>query len=517
MRGRQASTDRRQSAPVTGDRPDYLIIGSGLAALAFAALMARRGHSVRVIEAHEHAGGYAHTFEAAGFRFNAQLHYVWNCGEGQTVHRFLTKLGLADKVRFVRYDPHGFDRMRMPGYALDIPGDPSLLKARLTDLFPRHSSALQAFVDEVFATADELDQVPTSFGPRDLLRIHRFRRLVRYRKASLQQVFDRFALPLPAQTLLALQWPDFLLPPARLSFFAWAMLFVGYCRGAYYPEHHFEHVIHSLVATIESGRGEVLLGQRAIDFLFASDRVIGVRAEQVDNRGIGNGEFRDHLGHEVICNMDPRAAAALIGPERFSKTLRRRLDYAYSPSNFVAYLGLEGIDLRDYGFGRHNLFHTEEPDLNRAFTQMERHGDYRRPSFAMTTPSLLTDDRSDCPPGKQIVELLTVADYSRFAHLRSSNIKAYNRKKREIFESIVAIIERDYVPGFREHICFKMLGSPTTNLRYCLSPAGNSYGSDMSPGSVGPGRLDHRSSIPGLHFCNASAGYGGFAGTIWTG
>ena len=502
---------------MSADRPDYLIVGSGLAALAFAALMSRRGRRVRVIEAHEHPGGYAHTFEAAGFRFNAQLHYVWNCGEGETVHRFLSKLGLVDDVRFVRYDPLGFDRMRMPGYALDIPGDPALLKERLIALFPGHRQALVGFVDEVFATAAEIDSVPTPVTPRDLLRARRFRRVIRYRRASLQDVFDRFALPLPAQTLLGLQWPDFLLPPARLSFFAWVMLFVGYCRGAYYPERHFEHVVDSLVATIEAGGGEVILGQRVIDFLFAGDRLTGVRAEVVDDRGIGEGERVDHFGGEVICNMDPRAAAAIIGPDRFSRTLRRRLDYAYSPSNFVAYLGVEGIDLRDYGFGRSNLFHTDEPDLNRAFAQMERHGDYRRPSFAMTTPSLLTDDASDRPPGAQIVELLTVADFSRFAHLRSSNIKAYNAKKREVFEAMLAVIERDYVPGFGDRICFKMLGSPTSNLRYCLSPQGNSYGSDMGPGSIGPGRLDHRSEIPGLYFCNASAGYGGFAGTIWTG
>jgi len=502
---------------MTGDRPDYLIVGSGLAALAFGALMARRGRSVRVLEAHEHPGGYAHTFEAAGFRFNAQLHYVWNCGEGETVHRFLSKLGLAADVQFVRYDPLGFDRMRMPGYALDIPGDPALLKARLVALFPQNRAAIIGFVDEVFATAAELDSVPTPISPRDLLRVHRFRRVLRYRKASLQDVFDRFDLPLPVQTLLGLQWPDFLLPPRRLSFFAWVMLFVGYCRGAYYPERHFEHVINSLVGTIESSGGEVILGQRVIDFLFDGDRLKGVRAEVVDARGIAEGERVDHFGGDVICNMDPRAAATIIGPERFSSTLRRRLDYTYSPSNFVAYLGVEGIDLRDYGFGRSNLFHTDGPDLNSAFTRMERYGDYSKPSFAMTTPSLLTEDSSDCPPGTQIVELLTVADFGRFAHLRSSNIKAYNAKKREVFESMLRVIERDYVPGLGDRICFKMLGSPTSNLRYCLSPEGNSYGSNMGPESIGPGRLDHRSTIPGLYFCNASAGFGGFAGTIWTG
>ena len=71
--------------------------------------------------------------------------------------------------------------------------------------------------------------------------------------------------------------------------------------------------------------------------------------------------------------------------------------------------------------------------------------------------------------------------------------------------------------NLRDHICFKMLGSPTTNERYCLSPAGNSYGSNMTPEQISVGRLDHRTSIPGFHFCNASSGFAGFSGAIWTG
>ena len=79
------------------------------------------------------------------------------------------------------------------------------------------------------------------------------------------------------------------------------------------------------------------------------------------------------------------------------------------------------------------------------------------------------------------------------------------------------VVERDYVPKLREHIVFKMLGNPTTNERYVNSPRGNSYGSNMTPANMGASRLRWKSSVPGLHFCNASSGYAGFAGTIWTG
>ena len=141
-------------------QPDYLIVGSGLAALSFGALMAKAGRRVRVLEAHYLSGGYGHTFEMDGYKFNAQLHYVWNCGEGGTVHKVLQRLGLADTVRFHEYDANGFDRMRIPGFALDIPYDYDLLIKRLQEQFPQDGHYIARFVYAVRDLSAAIDKLP---------------------------------------------------------------------------------------------------------------------------------------------------------------------------------------------------------------------------------------------------------------------------------------------------------------------------------------------------------------------
>lgn len=504
--------------------PDALILGSGIAGLTAGALLAHAGQRVRVLEAHYHPGGYGHTFHFGEgddrIAFNAQLHYVWNCGPGETVDRMLRKLGLHTSVTFERYDPDGFDRMEMPGHSLRIPMDWGELVERLQGAFPAHAQACADFIAEVRGTEDELGVVARDDRPLVLLaQAHKLRRVLRYRDATLQDVFDRFGLPQAAQTLLALQWPDFLEPPNRLSFFAWVMLFAGYVQGAWYPTRHFEHFVDSLVQTIEQNGGEVRLRRRVVDFVSEGEAIVGVVEEAVDDKGEGTGALTTHRvarGGRVICNFDPRRAAEMIGVERFSGAVRRTLDYTYSASNFMAYVVVKGIDLRDYGFGRYNLFHTDDVDLNRCFHHMYRLGDYSKVSFAMTTPSLLTDVGGDCPEGQQIVEFLTVADHARFSALKFSDPRAYRRLKQRIFDAILDVVERDYVPGFREHICFKMTGSPTTNERYCLSPMGHSYGSAMTPAQI-RNRVPPDSSIPGLYFCSATAGFAGFSGAVWTG
>jgi all-trans-retinol 13,14-reductase len=494
--------------------PDYLIIGSGLSALVFGALMANAGKTVRVIEAHEHPGGFGHTFTLAKkYKFNAQLHYVWDCGEGQTVNKVLTKLGLEHKITFERYDPDGFDRMRMPGYVLNIPSDPAKLIERLSRLFPAASENIRQFVNEVETIGAGMKMLAPPLSPLELLKQPQtVFKTARYLNSTLQDVFDKFQLPQAAQTLLALQWPDFLLPPNQLSFYAWVALFRGYQAGAFYPTQQFESVVDAFVETIVSNGGEVLLEHEVTEFIIENRAVTGVRATDLQTK-----QTVEFTGKTVICNIDPQTAARKIGWEKFSPAVRRKLDYEYSASNYMAYCVVKDLDLRDYGFGKWNVEHTGHEDLNAAFAQMYDRQDYSNPSFAITTPTLMTAASRDCPEDCQIVEFLTVANYEYFQQLRQTDRQAYNQKKQEILDAILDVVEKHYVPNFRQHLVFQVTGSPTTNERYCWCPQGNSYGSSLTPRNMGLGRLNHKTSLDRFYFCNASSGYPGFAPTIWTG
>ncbi len=502
------------SSPSLALQPDYLIVGSGLSALVMGALMAKAGKHVQILEAHEYPGGFGHTFTMANkYHFNAQLHYVWDCGEGNTVNRVLKRLGLDQQVTFERYNPDGFDHMRMPGYKLDVPSEPETLIQRLSEQFPEDNEKIRQFIHTVQQVRQGLKCLSPPIQPRQILQnLTAALTAIRYLKSTLQDVFDRFKLPKAAQTLLALQWPDFLLPPEQLSFYAWVILFTGYQEGAFYPTKHFEHVINSLVKIIEDHGGQVKLNQEVVQFMVEGDTVLGVSAINRLNQSM-----QEFTGKTVICNLDPKKAAKMIGKKKFSRKVQRQLSYDYSPSNYMAYCVVKDLDLRDYGFGAWNVFHTEEPDLNRAFQEMYEQNDFSRPSFAITTPTLLTQDQRDCPEDCQIMEFLTVANYSYFDKLYKTDKKAYYRKKQEILDRILDIVEQQYVPNLREHIVFKITGSPTTNERFCWCPQGNSYGSILTPSNMGLGRLSHETSLKNFYFCNASSGYPGFAATFWTG
>ena len=283
-------------------------------------------------------------------------------------------------------------------------------------------------------------------------------------------------------------------------------------RGAYYPTKHFEHVIDSLVEVIQENGGTIHFNHQVNQFLVKDKQVYGVQGENLLTE-----EDFELTGTTVICNMDPKKAAQIIGWDKFSTSLQKKLDYEYSPSNYMAYVVVKDLDLKKYGFGKWNTFHSGHKDLNKAFYQIYNDHDYSNPSFAFTTPSQLTSHRGDCPEGWQIVEFLTVANYDYWKELKNRDEKAYKKEKMNILWSIVDQVQQHYIPDFREHMVFKMTGSPTTNERYCWCPEGNSYGSNMSPKNIGIGRLNHETSLKNFYFCNASSGFAGFAGTFWTG
>jgi phytoene dehydrogenase-like protein len=503
------------------DPVDYLVLGSGLSALAFSALMAQKGHTVKVLEAHEHFGGYGHTFVEGDYKFNAQLHYVIGCGEGGSVDLFLKKLGLDKEVTFNQLNTEGYDRVYCDDKVLNIPNGYDKLQRNMTELFPESAAQTLKFVNLLRDFEAAANVFPKSYGQiwQVAKALPSYWKLFKLRNATLQDVFDECGLPQTLQTLVSGQLIDYMLPPKQLSFLVWAALFNGYNNGAYYPTKHFDHVINSLTDFIKSHGGTLHSNQQVVDFIVDGKTVQGVSTQCVDPKtGIYQGAKHTHYGKTVVCNFDPKLASEMIGKDQFSKQLQTSLDYDYSYSSFVLYGVVQDLDLAEYGFGDWNIWHCQ-PDHNESFRRMYELNDYSQPYFAMNCRSLHTDDSSNCNKENcQIFQICTVANYDYWKMLKMRSKKDYNLRKKEVLHQLLDAVEENYVPNLREHLVFKMTGSPTTNERFAWAPKGGSYGVNLTPRNFRFSRkLTSESSLKNLYFCSAAAGVGGFGGTILTG
>jgi all-trans-retinol 13,14-reductase len=490
---------------------DDLVIGAGMAGLAVASLLAKSGRRVLVLEAHDVPGGYAHTFTMKEFRFCAQVHYVFGCGEGETVDRLLGRLELTNEVPFVRLDPEGFDHVVVAGDRVRIPNGLAKYRERLLRRYPEWRAPILGYFDLVTAVGEELDRsddLPRKLTPISIVRsAFRFRHLLRHTRSTLQNVYDALRMPPHLGAILAGQSGDYLLPPRDVSFILHVALVCGYDRGAYYPKNHYVSLVDALADSVRKSAGCALHLDHEVEKIHAEGgRVVGVTTT--------NG--RRFTARRYISNVDPRRTATLVGPDQLTGDAAR-LRYEYSCGTITLYLAVKGLDLRDHGFGSFNVWHYPHDDINRMYdAQLKRH-DLDDPWLFMSTPTLHSGAPGLCPPGHQILEVATCADHAHFAELRLRDRRAYNAEKKHIRERLLDVIEARYVPRLRDHLALRLVGTPATNERFCRAPAGNAYGAALVPGQVTLGRRPFRTQLENLWMANATAGLPSVAGAVGAG
>jgi len=487
---------------------DYLFIGAGHSALVAASLLANAGKKVCVLEYHDKPGGYAHTFEMQGFKFCAQIHYIWGAAPGGAIHGVLKKLGLDKEITFEAFDLDGFDVIRMPdGTRVQLANGFDKTLENIDSAYPGNREGLVKFFDLMKKLREEFPKFPKQATPLNILKnAWKVRHIIKYRNATLQDLFDEFKLLPEHQAILGGFLGDLASPPDEISIFPYVGLYGGYNTGAYAATNHFESYIDGLANAITRNDGCHIFYETEVTKINEADG----RIESVETH---NG--KKFTADTIVCNMDPQAAAKLIGMDKFPEAQKKLLSYEYTPSAMTIYLGLKDIDLTKHGFGNFNIWHLEDIDLNKTWREQGK-GNYDKIWMFLSTPLLHGGDDSHAPEGASVLEVATLANFDFFEPLNESNYGEYVKLKMKYTNKIIEKIERDYIPDLKKHIVVKTIGTPTTNRDYAHAPKGNVYGSLMTPANL-TNRLSKDSPFENFYWCNASSGYAGMAGTAYTG
>lgn len=481
---------------------DVIVIGSGIGGLTAALTCARAGRSVLVLEAGKQFGGFSNPFARKHFHFDPGIHYIGECGPGGELRRLLDGLGLEHQ-RFVELDPDAIDHYVFPEYDVKSCVGLERYRDRLAADFPRERAGL----DRVFAFLTSFERALKT-APRmktlaDAWTVARaVPSLARWSRATLAQFLDHHFTDRRLKAALSGPCGDLGLPPSRLSALMHLGVVTHYAGGAYVPAGGSGALRDAYVEALRQEGAELHRNARVEAILHRHGRVEGVRT--VDGK--------TYLGRAVISNAQASATYAMVGLEHVGPRLRNKLArLEHSVASITVYLGVDGA-LDTSRVGRMNVWSYPTLDIDATYSPEALLDPRKNGSFFLSVPTNKDPEGNLAPPGKQTVEIVALCLPKPFAKwFGEKTMKRgpeYEALKGEIGDHLVALAEQ-HLPGLRQHVILREVGTPATNASFAATPDGNIYGPAHTPGQVIPFRFAPRAPLDGLYLCGASITSGG--------
>ncbi|WP_125775670.1 phytoene desaturase family protein [Antribacter gilvus] len=317
-----------------------VVVGGGISGLATAALLARDGAAVTLLEARSELGGRAGQWQHGGFRFDTGPSWYLM---PEVFEHFFRLLGTsaAKELDLVRLDPSYRVFFEGGPEPFDLPADGA--REALAALDPPSAGRLGAYLDsaaQTYRIATERFLYATFASPRPFLDrdlVGRLPRLARLLGEPLDRFIARHTTDDRVRRILG--YPAVFLgtsPSAAPSMYH-LMSHLDVTQGVLYPRGGFGSVIDAVARSAEGQGAKLHTGQRVNRITVADGAVTGVEVSDL------TGHSRHLPADIVVSTADLRVTEHdLLEPEHRSHSDRWWKRRDPGPGAVLALLGVRG-------------------------------------------------------------------------------------------------------------------------------------------------------------------------------
>ncbi|KAG8440994.1 hypothetical protein GDO86_006651 [Hymenochirus boettgeri] len=510
---------------------DAIIIGSGIGSQATAALLAKAGKRVLVLEQLGKLGGCCHTFNEKGYEFDVGIHYIGQMNENSPTRILIDQLTEGQLQWAPLDDP--FDIVVLGdaeiGRQYKMHSGRQQYIDNLKKAFPGEEKAIENFMDLVnkvsgraqdFAILKMLPLPIASFLCRFGL-VKRFSPFFSYASRSVSEVVNELTENQELRTVLSYIFGTYGVFPQKASFALHALLIEHYMRGAWYPAGGASEITYHLVPVIEKSGGAVLAKATVEKILVNSDR----RACGVVVRGKGQDPV-NVFAPVVISGAGIFNTYEKILPEemRALPEIQSQLGKVqHGIGGFSLFIGIKGTK-EELGLPASNYIHIPDNNLEklekRFFNASADEAPAYIPMLYISSPSARDPTHEDRCPGKSTLTALTFAPYEWFEEWKAKKVQKrgvdYESMKSSFAEVMLETVIKIF-PQIKDKIDCYTSGSPLTNQHYLGAPRGEFYGvhhdiARLNPETVTAMRA--KTPIKGLYLTGQDIMTCGFVGAL---
>jgi all-trans-retinol 13,14-reductase len=500
---------------------DAVVIGSGLGGLTAAALLAKSGRKVCVIERNHSVGGAASAFKTGALTIEPALHQTADPHDpGEPKHAILKELGLLDEIEWIPISPFFSVKGGPVGETFDLPVGFDAAHLALSSRFPKRRDGFARLLGAMEQIRSGVERLTRAGETRSLGQLFRagvgLRGLARDWRASTADILQRFlGDDEAAKFAIAGNIGYYADDPRHLAWPFFAMAQGGFLKaGGRFIKGGSRVLSMKLARIVTKAGGSVLLGRHAsaIDF-DNSGHPAYVR--HVDSKTKAD---EQRLGaRQVFANCAPHVLAHMLPPAERAAIERAYIGQALSISLFSAHFGLSVPPAR-LGLDRYSL--AVLPDW---MTSLSRTAECSRmfaadpknriPSYAIANYGAIESGLGDGPV------LVTVVGVDRFDNWAALAPQDEKDRRGRWLDAFQAALDQEY-PGFSAAVSERMFLNARSMHNFMNTPGGAVYGFAPRPFErriwAGIPRSP-KTPIPSVYLASSFAESGGFTGAMKSG
>ncbi len=481
-----------------------------------AALLAKLGRRVLVLEQHYVPGGFTHTFRRKKWIWDVGVHAVGEVTTHSLPGRLLSLL-TDDRLKWASLGPV-YDEFHYPdGFRIDFPDSPRQFKQNLLEAFPDEERAIYDYFTRVRDVAGAmkgyyLGKLAPSGWPAKAADLLLARKARGYLDQRVSDVLDGLTQNQRLRTVLTSQWGYYGSPPSRASFGMQALVTKHFEHGGYYPVGGSGRIAETLLTTVSNAGGATVIHASVEEIELEDGRVRGVRLK--DGRKV--------LTSKVVSAVGVAATVTrLLGGDAAKAPWAQRVAaLPKAPAHVCLYLGFKG-DIRAAGASAANRWFYETWSCDAEAWDVAGPDPLPdAPVLYCSFPSLKDPEHDPGPEHLHTGEVVTFVPWELFEPFKDAQWQkrggAYAALKERMERHLKEQFLR-HMPTLRGLIAHAELSTPATTHHFVKPMNGSIYGLEPTPERFRVEELRPASPIPGLTFAGSEVSAVGVVGAAMGG